>query len=337
MNIKQLRASLVILALGIISSTTPVEAGSARKIGTAGAPELLIPVGARGSAMSGSMIAAAEGLEGIYWNPSGLATMEGSQAMFSHQPYLADMDVNFFGIGTNVESFGHIAFSAKILSIGDIEVTTEESPEGTGATFSPTMSVLSFTYATNVTAAVAFGATLMYVNESVLDVTASGAALDLGVTYSPNKYGLTFAFVIKNIGPRLEYSGVGFERQTLFGSDSRRVSANSAPFELPSSVNIGMAWRFIQTDQNVAMFTGNFRSNNFQEDFWQGGLEYAINDRWFLRGGYTATGQKDFLYGPSLGAGLVYPLGNTKVTLEYAWNQTDVFDDNQFLTMKIDF
>lgn len=337
MNTKHLCAGLLILALISMLIVPAARAGSARKIGTAGAPELLIPIGARGSALSGSMVASAAGLEAVFWNPSGLAMMEGSEAMVSHQPYLADMDVDFFGIGTNVESFGHIAFAAKVLSIGKIDVTTEESPEGTGATFSPTMSVLSFTYARNVTAAVAFGATLMYVNESVADASASGAAVDLGVTYTPNKYGLSFGFVVKNIGPRLQYHGVGFERQTLFGSDSRRVSANSASFELPSSVNIGMAWRFIETEKNVAMLTGNFRSNNFQEDFWQGGLEYAINDRWFLRGGYTASAQKDYLFGPSLGAGITYPMGNTKLTFEYAWNQTDVFDDNQFLTLKLAF
>ena len=89
---------LVLLAMNL----TLVYAGNERRIGTAGAQELRIPVGARGTAMGGAVVADAHGMEAIYWNPAGLAHLGRTEAMFSHQPYIADNYVNFVGIGTYI-------------------------------------------------------------------------------------------------------------------------------------------------------------------------------------------------------------------------------------------
>ena len=54
--------------------------------------------------------------------------------------------------------------------------------------------------------------------------------------------------------------------------------------------------------------------------------------------GYRYQDQDEYIYGASFGAGLKYPLGEeTTITLEYSWNETDTFDDNQFFTVKMDF
>ena len=36
-------------------------------------------------------------------------------------------------------------------------------------------------------------------------------------------------------------------------------------------------------------------------------------------------------------AGLVLPLGSSKLTFEYTWAQTKIFSDNQYFTMKVGF
>ncbi|MDZ4724369.1 MAG: PorV/PorQ family protein [candidate division Zixibacteria bacterium] len=328
---------ITIVSVLLVAGCTSVFAGSSRKIGTAGAQELLLPIGSRGTAMGGAVIANSYGLESIFWNPSGLASLEGSEAMFSHQTYLADMDVNFGGVATTFESFGTVGVTAKVLSVGDIEETTDLQPDGTGNIYAPTLTVIGLTYAKNLTASVAFGATAMFINESIFQVNARGVAFDFGVTYRPNWNGVTLGIAIKNYGPSMRFSGSGFQRVQGEPVD-RTVASNSASFELPSSVNLGMAYNFFNSEKNSASLSGNFRSNNFSEDLWQGGAEYSFSNRYFLRGGYNFSSANQYLYGLSLGAGLNFAVGEeSTLSLEYAWNETEVFDDNQYFTLRVGF
>ena len=45
--------------------------GDESRIGTSGGNQVLVPVGARGIAMSGSDRVFSSGLESVYWNPAG--------------------------------------------------------------------------------------------------------------------------------------------------------------------------------------------------------------------------------------------------------------------------
>ncbi len=326
------RTLLLILTLLVAMSCTAFAANE-RRTGTAGGQELLIPVGSRGTALGGAVIADARGVESIFWNPAGLATLEGTEATFSHMPYLADIDVNFGGVATAIEGFGTIAFGAKVVSIGDMIETTEEYPDGTGRVFNPTLSVLSLSYARQLTASVAVGFTGMYINESIFEVTASGMAFDVGFTYDPRWRGLQLGMVVKNYGPEASFSGRGFERDV----NGRASASKSASFDLPSFIAIGASMDLINEGQNSVAVLGNFQSNNYRADQWQGGAEYSFNDRYFLRAGYNFSEQGDWLYGASFGAGLQLPIGTSKIGFDYCWTETDVFDDNQVFTLKVTF
>jgi len=76
-------------------------AGNEIKIGTAGAQELRIPVGSRGSALGGAMVANAYGAEALFWNPAGAANQTGTEAMFSHLEYFADMNLEYVVLPLN--------------------------------------------------------------------------------------------------------------------------------------------------------------------------------------------------------------------------------------------
>ena len=116
---------LMSLALVIVLSAMLL-AGSEDRIGTAGAQELRIPIGSRGSAMGGALVANAKGTEALFWNPAGAAAGGGTEAMFSHLQYFADMKLEYVAVKTDIEGFGTIGVSAKVLSVGDILKTTWE-------------------------------------------------------------------------------------------------------------------------------------------------------------------------------------------------------------------
>lgn len=325
--------TLIITTLLLLLCLSTAWAGNQRRVGTAGAQELLIPIGSRGTAMGGAVIANTYGMESVFWNPAGLASMEGTEAMFTHLPYIADIDVNFLGIATAIESFGTIAFSGKIVDLGSIDETTEEFPDGTGRKFTPTFAVIGASYARILNANVSFGATANFIYEDIQNVSATGVGFDVGFIYEPRWRGLKLGLAIKNYGPQMQFTGRGFESDL----NGHQAAPQSSKFDLPSSINIGLSYDLVNEGPNHALASGNFRSNNLSQDLWQGGLEYVYNENYMIRAGYSYSEQDEYIYGFSFGGGLRYAIGTTVLSFEYAWTDTDVFDANQFFTLKFDF
>jgi len=325
--------TIIIMTLLLLVSLSTAWAGNELKIGTAGAQELLIPVGSRGTAMGGAVIANTSGIESVHWNPAGLASLEGTEAMFTHLPYIADIDVNFGGVATAIEGFGTLGLAVKVVDIGSIEETTEEFADGTGRDFSPSFLVLGVTYARVMNANVSFGATANIVHEDIFDVSASGLSFDVGFIYEPRWRGLKLGLAIKNYGPEMEFSGRGFEQNV----EDHQLAPKGAKFDLPSSINIGVSYDLLNEGPNHALTSGNFKSNNLSQDMWQGGLEYIYNENYMLRAGYNYSEQDEYIYGFSFGGGLRYAIGTTVLSFEYAWTETEVFDNNQFFTLKANF
>ncbi len=316
--------------------------GSGLKTGTAGAQELRLPVGSYATSLGGAVIANVQGVEALYWNPAGVAQTEGSQAMFSRMNYIADIDLSYFGVCTNLGGFGSLGLSAKVLDIGDIEETTEDYPGGTGRKFSPTFTVLGLTYSRQMTDRVSFGTTMMYLSESIMRERAHGLAFDFGFQYIPGWRGLKLGFVVKNFGPSMRFDGPDFEYQLLPIEDdpqaaSKTMRTQSAEFELPSSIQFGTSYEFLHQGDNRATLVGNFQSNNFSQDEYRGGIEYCYREMLFLRGGYKGSSQKDYLFGPSFGFGLRFNIGETKVDFDYSYLSTEYFDGNQVFTLKLSF
>ncbi len=320
---------VLVMAILLAVSFVSAYAGNADRIGSAGAQELRIPYGSRGTAMGGAVIANTYGIESMYWNPAGLASLEGSEASFSYLTYIADMDQNFVGAATNVEDFGTIGVGIKVLSVGDIAETTDDFPDGTGRVFNPSFSVINLTYARTLTANVSFGATVMFLNEKIHNVSAAGTAFDVGFLYDPGWNGVRLGLAIKNYGSEMEFEGLGF--------DGAAQGSHPVSFDLPASINFGVSYDFLDNGPNFAMLSSNFRSNTYSNDLFQTGFEYSYNGLYFLRGGYNYSQQDEWIHGASMGAGLTYEMGGTKLMFEYAWNQTEVFDDNQYFTVSASF
>lgn len=326
----------------VLAMAASAFAGNEGRIGTAGAQELRIPIGSRGVAMGGAAIAGITGTEAIFWNPAGVAEIEGTEAAFSYQMYIADINVNFAAVATQVGDFGTVGLSAKVLSMDDIDVTSEVYPEGTGEVFAPAFSVFALTYSRRLTDRIAFGMNAMYVNENIFRETASGMAFDFGFNYDPDFAGLTFGAVIKNWGPEMRFDGADFDIDVQIpGSDpnspNKTVRTQATGFELPSSVQLGMAYELVNQNRNMVIVNGTYQSNNFNNDEIRFGGEYGYDNIIFLRGGYSYSNQEEYLEGLTLGLGLGFHVGETRMVFDYSWAQTEYFDDKQFYTVKVQF
>src|SRR5690242_20250391 len=95
-------------------------AGGLDRLGTSGAQELRIPVGAASIAIGGSAVAMGNGLGNLYYNPASLAAVDEAEAMVAYSTYLADCKVNYGAVSTKLGSAGNVALAVKVLNVGDI-------------------------------------------------------------------------------------------------------------------------------------------------------------------------------------------------------------------------
>ena len=175
--------------------------------GTAGATELQIPVAAQ-HRLVGRWCRDVSVLA-MFWNPSWLARPR-PDALFSHSLYFADMKLNYAGVATQAGGFGVVGLAAKVLSVGDIVVTTEQAPDGTGEILNPTFSVLGLSWGKAFTDRVNFGATVNYVSEELANNVASGVAFDFGFSSRPDWHGFRLGMAMKHIG-----HGAGVQRTLI--------------------------------------------------------------------------------------------------------------------------
>jgi len=357
---------LIILALAVAvvlaGAVTPARAGSIGRVGTDGAPELQIPVGPRGTALGGAVAGDASGAEAIFWNPAGLAELQRTEALFAHTQYFADMKINYVAVGAKLGGFGSLGLAAKVLSIGDVIVTTEAAPDGTGEIATPTFTVLGLTWARQFTDRVLFGATANLVSEHILQQNASGVAFDFGFQYLTGWRGLKFGAVMKNFGPSMTFNGpggeVGFVPPGSDPSSSTRIfNSETAAFDLPSYFSLAASYDLFTSAAYRVTALGDFQNNNYSGDAIRGGLEWSYRNLFALRGSYFGSfvgavnqvtgdehqsfiGGDDLYTGLALGAGAAVRTGETgRLGVDFTWRpvRQGVFNDIYDLGVRFSF
>jgi hypothetical protein len=339
--------SMVAAFLLVAVMTSIASAGAGNRVGTSGASELLIPVGTRDIGMGGSTIATSSGIDALFWNPAAVATMNNSVGLYvSHMNYIADIGVDYGAVAANFEGLGVISFSIKSLSVGSIPVTTTANPDGTGQTFSPQFFTAGLTYSRRLSDRIAVGITGNLVTERLGEVSASGFGFNVGVQYNnlASIEGLSIGVVVKNIGPQMTFTGAGLLNQAAVAGQNRPpqfYSIQAASFELPSSIEFGLGYKKTFTGDNSLLFSTGFQSNNFSDDEYKLGLEYAYQDLFFVRGGYDLSQKESadlsYIYGPAFGAGIHTALGSTDITFDYAYRSVKVFSANHVFSLKLGF
>ena len=343
----------ILIAVFLVALLAPLVAfaGNSSKRGTAGAMELTLPVGARGTALAGTGTASMTGLEAIHWNPGGFARGWGErsvEAIFSHMNYFANIGIDYAAVGWNAGDFGSLALSLRSVNFGDIQETTTDYPEGTGRMFSPNFIVVGLTYGKMLTDRIYVGFTGKFISESILRTDASGFALDAGVVYyvggTGPVSGLHFGVTLKNIGPNMTYDGADLEEQVV--PPNTEPDAQPLPlkyvaqsFELPSSFALGVGYDWMIAEQNLLTFMGEFHNVNFGDDQYRAGLEYAYNDMFFVRGGFQGVGSNSetYIWGLTAGAGVNFDLGSLGIAVDYAYQATDIFQGTNTFAVRVLF
>jgi len=287
-------------------------AGSAEAQGTAGAYSLQIPPGARAEGMGRSFTAIADDAFAPWWNPGGLAFIDGKQAALMHTKLVPDLadDVYFeyLSYAQHLSGWGGIAATITYLSYGESQAT--DGGSGDLGTFSSWEMAPSIAIGTSITDDLGLGANLKYVYLDLAPALSSTSgqagkgstfAVDLGALYRIPGAPVNLALVLQNLGPDIalvdEEQADPLPRTLRFGAAWQVV--NKPTHSLIAAIDVDKS---LLGDQGGAPPDTNFTPTWFDDNevLLNGGVEYSYSKLISLRLGYIFDDPgeiKDFTYG----------------------------------------
>ncbi len=327
-------------------------AGNPDRQGEEGGKQLLLNPWARSAGLHSLNTSCVTGADAMYMNVAGLARINKTQLQLGHTIYLqgADMNINALGFAQRVgKGGGTFGVSLMAVDLGDLELTTENTPEGTGGTFSPSLFNLGISYAHMFTNRVSVGITAKFVNESITNAGARAIALDAGVQYVTGpKDNFKFGISLRNVGSKMRYQGEGLSTALDGASETFTYPITyyqrSAAYELPSQLNIGASYDWLFAGKSRLTLVGNFTSNAFSRDQIGGGLEFALGQNFALRAAYKTEFDPNSVEASidnGLSAGLTVSLplkkgSDSRLSLDYAFRATDVYQGTHNFGLRID-
>jgi long-subunit fatty acid transport protein len=330
---------------------TIAQAGNPDRQGEAGAAQLLIYPWARNAGLFAMNTAAVQGIEAAHLNPAGLSRINNTEIGLSHTNYFqgTGISVNAFGLAQKVGKNGAFGLSLMSVGLGEIPVTTEASPEGTGANFSPSIVNIGATYSHSFENKVSVGVTFRGVSESLANVSAFAVAIDAGVQYVTGaRDNFKIGIALRNVGSKMQQSGEGLlvKRPNPTGNFPYTLpfNKNSQAYELPSMLNIGLSYDVYFAKKTYFRFLGNFTSNSFSRDHLSGGGEFSLNDMFQIRGGYRYVigSEKDLVKsvqsGIAAGVTVALPLkkdSKNNLSIDYSYQHTRIWGGNHALGLRI--
>ncbi len=312
------------------------------KTGTTAAQFLKIAVGPRPVGMGGAYTASADDINSIYWNPAGLARMYAKEAYFNHVDWIADVNLDYAGVGVDVSGLGTIAASVAVLSMGDMKVRTLENPEGTGEIFNAGSLLLGLSYARNLTEDFSIGFNVKYINEYIWHESASSFALDVGVLYRIQFLNeLRLGASISNFGPKMQLAGRDILEIMQTGPGNQNIintNLDLDKFELPLIFRIGLAVDAVKNNDTRLTLAADAVHPNDNSEHVNTGVEFSWHELFFVRGGYKSLFEREGEQGLTLGVGVNYRLVEAvKVMIDYAYQDFGRLKNVQYISLGVKF
>lgn len=315
--------SLCLLLVGLPMHLAGQETG-----GGTGAAFLLVPVGARATALGQAAVADGGTSEAAFWNPAGLATLPHSEFAVHYASTFASNNTALTGYLAD-DRLGVVGVAAYLVDFGSQDVT----PPGGGppvGRLSPRGIQLLASYATDVAGSLGLGVSYKLIQfrqdcqgncGSARTVVGTTHAIDVGLQYA---FGaardLTAGLAVRHAGFRLQLEN--------------REQADP----LPTRVQLGMAYRvFLPT----TLPDGERLDLRFLLDLQEAwgeygnpdallGLEFGYRDLVRLRTGYALVESGG--RGPSVGLGVRFD----RIAIDFArvFFETSTLDEPAYLSVR---
>jgi long-subunit fatty acid transport protein len=238
---------LVSLSLGATES---------RAEATSGLAFLRIGVGARASGMGEAFTAVSDDASATFWNPAGLALLEGTQVMFMNNSFIQDISQEYVALATDL-GVVKLGGAMNLVHLGTLEKRdVQGNLEGE---FKPFDLAASVSVAYPLREWIDVGGTVKGVIEDIDTETAYGALFDAGVIARPPLEGLAVGAVVQNLGPSMKFIEVPFDAPRTFragasytrplaGLESRLGVACDLVFPMDDDTQVNLGFEYTYRD-----------------------------------------------------------------------------------------
>jgi hypothetical protein len=352
----QHKSKIMVLAWVVVCLISLAQAQEPYRAGTTSANFMEIGYGSAGMAMGDAYVSVVRDISSIYWNPAGLGYMEKSEFQAMHQPWLADINTSYVGLGFGTSRIGTFGVGFVYTSYGEEEVTSMLMQEGTGEKFDGLDYCMSLSYGRKLAQWFSFGASGKYVSSRIWHEGASAVAMDLGAIvntsfFSPTgneEGGLSIGMSISNYGTKLQYDGIDLKRP-LDEAPTEAGNFEYVParyetqgWELPLIFRIGVSMHPVLTANHRLTLAVDALHPNNNSEYLNAGGEYALTvpglGVFSLRSGYKGIQMVDSEYGWTFGFGMqVNFLHNKAIKIDYAYRSIGILGDINAYTLSLVF
>ncbi len=326
-------------------SLSPLFGQSLSKTGTTAAKFLSIGVGARANAMGGAVASVIDDPSAMYWNPSGIAGITRYSAMFTYTKMFADINLNYVGIVVPTDGYGVFGFNVTSVNYGEMQVTTENHPDGIGETFSAGSYAFGLSYANYVTELFSFGVNLKYIHETISNSSSDGLAIDIGTNFLTPFWGIRFGTSITNFGTKMRIEGddllIRYDSDPNSSGNNASVDARlgTDEFELPLRLQLGLSKDIEFSDDFRASIAADVIYPNDNKSWMNIGTEIGLfHNLVQLRAGYKTLFLPDAQEGLTAGFGIFYnKIPFLGIKINYAYQQLKDLDNLHSFGMSLNF
>jgi long-subunit fatty acid transport protein len=340
----KMKIESILILIFFCSALTTAQTSNVSKRGTTAAPFLSIAQGARALGMGGAFVAIADDPSAMYWNPAGIADLQGIQVLIDHTSWIADLQYQYIGATTSLGSYGALGLNITVSNYGDMKVTTVDQQDGTGEVFSVTDLAVGLTYGLKLTDAFSIGFNPKIIYQKIWKMSTSAIAIDMGVKYITPFKGIMLGMSISNFGSKMQIQGenalVSYDPDLSTKGNNGNIPAYLATdqWDLPLNFRVGISYDVpIGVLGKMTLAADAMHPSDNYECMNVGG-EYVFYDFLYLRAGMKSLFQKDSEEGLTLGMGVKqFLIGNLQFTFDYAYQDFGRLKYVQKIALGINF
>lgn len=326
----RLRYAVLITAVGVLMAPEL----HAQKVGSTSMQYLSVVPCARAAALGSAYVALASGVDGIFWNPAGMALTRGQEFSTTYISWIFDARQYALAYAHTLGDYGVVGAQFQYVDYGKFDEASypaigdyhpgQTLPFLTGRTFKPYSYVAGLTYASQLTDRFSAGITVKYAHESLYDqstilanmegldsslVNTYGQAFlfDVGIHYNTGFHTVQVGIAVQNFGPEIKYA----------------VDKNSAPmlFRVGVAADLLGENSLLLEDKNsrLGLSFDLYQSNDYDQQQHLG-IEYAYAKTIALRAGYKFNYD---IEGMTFGGGARTTIGSMSVTFDYSYGSAD--------------
>jgi len=306
-----------------------------KKLGQSTMNFLQVGVVPRASSLGDAYTAVGVGAGSIFFNPAGLAQMDGRvELLLSNTEWVADITYMAGAVALNLDNWGVVGFSVLTVDYGDIIGTSllssdtfSTNPKGyieTGMVENVGAFAFGLSYSRWISDRFTMGGTARYVGQQLGQAAgafgteqfdATKVVFDFGVNYLTGFKSFRFGMSIRNFATAVKYQEISTQLPLTF--------AVGGAMDMMDILNPD------QSEEHQLLLSVEFTHPNNYTERLNLGIEYTFMNLFAVRGGYN--GNNDVL-GFNAGFGVTPEISGKKVAINYSYSAIEnYFDDiNRF-------